>query len=40
MEKLLAVSVEELYKKVIEHEERLKEIESEIGIKYQEETSS
>lgn len=39
MEKIIALSVEELFKKVIEQEERLKNIEVILGIT-QEDTSS
>ncbi len=39
MEKIIAYSVEELFKKVIEQEERLSEIEKRLGIK-SEDTSS
>ena len=40
MEKIIAYSVEELYKKVAEQEKRISEIEMRLGIKHLEETSS
>ena len=40
MEKIIAYSVEELYKKVTEQEKRISEIEMRLGIKHLEETSS
>ena len=40
MEKIIAYSVEELYKKVVEQEKRISEIEMRLGIKHLEETSS
>lgn len=40
MEKIIAHSVEELYKKVAEQEKRISEIEMRLGIKHLEETSS
>lgn len=40
MEKIIAYSVEELYKKVAEQEKRISEIEMRLGIKHLEETSA
>ena len=40
VEKIIAYSVEELYKKVAEQEKRISEIEMRLGIKHLEETSS
>lgn len=40
MEKIIAYSVEELFKKVIEQEERLSEIEKRLGIKPSEDSST
>lgn len=40
MEKIIAISVEELFKKVIEQEKRLSEIEERLGIKPSEDSST
>jgi hypothetical protein len=40
MEKIIAYSVEELYKKVAEQEKRISEIEMRLGIRRPEDTSS
>ena len=40
MEKIIAHSVEELYEKVTEQEKRISEIETRLGIKHPEDTSS
>lgn len=40
MEKIIAYSVEELYEKIAEQEKRISEIETRLGIKHSEDTSS